>query len=84
MYEGLHQIENATLTKGFRKGVSVQDPSSNMVYLEYPEPSLYLSIRKWYSGTCFGSRQLSHTLISKKDIEKLGCDRNLFVLSKLK
>ena len=44
--EGLHQDQEnaATLAKGLRElGVFVQEPSSNMVYLEHPEPSLYLS-----------------------------------------
>ena len=77
--EGLHQDqENAeTLAKGLRElGVSVQDPSSNMVYLEHPEPSSYLSYLEGHGilALALGPniiRMVTHLGIEKQDIEKL-------------
>lgn len=77
--EGLHQDQEnaATLAKGLRElGVSVQEPSSNMVYLEHPEPSLYLSHleENGILALALGPttiRMVTHLGIKKQDIDKL-------------
>ena len=77
--EGLHQDQSnaATLAKGLRElGFSVQEPSTNMVYLEHPSPSSYLSHLEEHGilALALGPttiRMVTHLGIEKQDIEKL-------------
>jgi threonine aldolase len=77
--EGLYQDqENAlSLATGLQElGFSIQEPASNMVYLEYQDPSEYLSFleEKGILALALGPttiRMVTHLGITKQDIKKL-------------
>lgn len=88
--EGLYlDQENADLlAKGLLElGFSVQEPSSNMVYIEHPNPSEYLSFleRNGMLALALGPttiRMVTHLGITKKDIQTIIETTKIFVQQK--